>query len=217
MKFDYQIENIGDWVIRFRKPRFEGFFPAYLLIHGWTGDENSMWLFESKIPDDVYVISLRGFNPTPIGGYGWQISGEGKWPTLNDFQPAINSIVEFIQIKNFPQCDFSDLTLVGFSQGASLAYAFAIEHPEKISAIAALSGFLPKGVERSIDKNSFKGLPIYITHGSLDELVPVEKARTAVDVLSRAGAIISYCEESVGHKLSATCFNGMESFLNLNK
>ena len=212
MKFDYRTKNIGDWVIRFRKPNLEGFFPAYILLHGWTGDENSMWVFETRIPDDAYVFALRGLYPTPLGGYGWQRTGEDKWPTLNDFQPAINSIFEFIEIKEFPQCDFSDLTLVGFSQGASLAYAFAIEHPEKISAIAALSGFLPKDVVPSMDKYSLKGLSIYITHGSLDELVPVEEARTAVDVLSRVGANVSYCEESVGHKLSAACFNGMELF-----
>lgn len=214
MMFDYRTENIGDWVMRFRKPNLEGFFPAYLLLHGWTGDENSMWVFESRMPDDAYLITLRGFYPTPLGGYGWQSSGEDKWPTLNDFQPAINSILEVIEIKNFPQCDFSDLTLVGFSQGASLAYAFSIEHPEIISAIAALSGFLPNDVETSIDNINFKDLPIYITHGNLDELVPVKKARTAVEVLSRAGAKVSYCEESVGHKLSAACFNGMESFFN---
>ena len=56
MKFDYRTENIGNWVIRYRKPKHEGFFPAYLLLHGWTGDENSMWVFESKIPDDAYLI-----------------------------------------------------------------------------------------------------------------------------------------------------------------
>ena len=73
---------------------------------------------------------------------------------------------------------------------------------------------MPNDVETSIDNINFKDLPIYITHGSLDELVPVKKARTAVEVLSRAGAKVSYCEESVGHKLSAACFNGMESFFN---
>ena len=214
MKFDYRTENIGNWVIRYRKPNREGLFPAYLMLHGWTGDENSMWVFESRIPDDAYLISLRGLYPTPLGGYGWQSSGEDKWPTLTDFQPAINSISEIIELKNFPQCDFSNLTLVGYSQGASLAYGFGIEHPEKICAIAALSGFLPKNIELSMKKYSLEGLPIYITHGSLDDLVPVEKARTAVDVLSSAGADVSYCEEPVGHKLSTACFNGMETFFN---
>ena len=214
MKFEYLTEKIGDWFIRYRKPYKEGIFPVYLMLHGWTGDENSMWIFESRFPSDACVISVRGFYSTPLGGYGWLKPGGDKWPTLKDYQPAIRSLLEFIDSRTFPQCDFSDLTMVGFSQGASLAYGLALEYPEKISAIAALSGFLPKDVISSIEKTSLKDLPIYITHGSLDELVPVDKARTAAEFLSRVGAKVSYCEESVGHKLSAACFKGMETFFN---
>jgi hypothetical protein len=31
-------------------------------------------------------------------------------------------------------------------------------------------------------------------------------------MLERAGAQVTYCEEDVGHKLSAPCFNALKSF-----
>jgi phospholipase/carboxylesterase len=52
----------------------------------------------------------------------------------------------------------------------------------------------------------------YATHGIRDELVPVSKARRAVELLEKAGAKVTYCEDDVGHKLSATCFRGMQEF-----
>ena len=164
----------------------------------------------------MLIIAPRGIYPSPVGGYGWQKYLGDRWPRLNDFQPAINSILELMSVKKFAQAqsDYSRFFLAGFSQGAALAYAFAIEHPDKVSAVAALSGFLPDDVESSVEQIDLNSLPIYITHGNRDELVPVNKARYAVEVLTQAGAEVSYCEESVGHKLSAACFNGMESFFN---
>jgi hypothetical protein len=33
-----------------------------------------------------------------------------------------------------------------------------------------------------------------------------------VALLEKAGATVTYCEEDVGHKLSAGCFRGLESY-----
>lgn len=214
MKFDYRTETISDLIVRLRIPNQDSEYPVLLLLHGWTGDENSMWVFESRLPQDNIIIAPRGIFPSPLGGYGWRKSNGDRWPNMDDFTPAITSINELISKKELVQADFSRLYLVGFSQGAALAYAFSIEYPDRVSAIAALSGFLPKDVESTIENSNLNGLPIYITHGSQDELVPVARARVAVETLTRAGAMVSYCEEEVGHKLSATCFNGMESFFN---
>jgi predicted esterase len=51
-----------------------------------------------------------------------------------------------------------------------------------------------------------------MAHGTLDELVPVVRARQAVALLQQAGAQVDYCEDNVGHKLSATCFRSMQVF-----
>jgi phospholipase/carboxylesterase len=214
MDYDYRTETISDLIVRLRIPNEDGKFPVLLLLHGWTGDENSMWIFESRLPQDSIIIAPRGIYPSSLGGYGWQKSDGDRWPDMNDFTPAVNSIVELISDEELVQADSSRLYLVGFSQGAALAYAIAIKFPERVSAIAALSGFLPNNVESTIENTNLNGLPIYITHGSQDDLVPVDKARFAVETLTQAGAKVSYCEEEVGHKLSATCFNGMESFFN---
>jgi phospholipase/carboxylesterase len=88
----------------------------------------------------------------------------------------------------------------------------AIDRPERIASVAGLSGFLPEGTSTWLSNERLKGLPIFIAHGTEDELVPVNKARLSVDQLEKAGADVTYCEDEVGHKLSAKCFRGLEAF-----
>ncbi len=102
--------------------------------------------------------------------------------------------------------------MVGFSQGAALAYSFALERLGSVQAIAGLSGFVPEGVEAAAAGKPLEGLPVFAAHGSKDKIVPVERARQGNIVLQNAGALISYCEDDVGHKLSAGCYRGMQEF-----
>jgi phospholipase/carboxylesterase len=196
--------SINNWVMRVHQPDGVGPFPVFLMIHGWTGDENSMWVFASRLPKNALEIAPRGLFRTTGGGYSWYPKLNKPLPWLDDFSPAVEQIFETISLKNFPLGDFSSLHLVGFSQGAALACSMSVLYPERIASLAGLSGFLPEGAST--------WLPVFIAHGTRDERVPVERARSAVVQLENAGASVTYCEDDVGHKLSANCFRGLEAF-----
>jgi predicted esterase len=53
---------------------------------------------------------------------------------------------------------------------------------------------------------------VFVAHGTRDELVPIERGRHTVQTLEQAGAQVTYCEDDVGHKLSAACFRALEAF-----
>ena len=204
------IENL---VMRIQYPTGSGPFPVILMIHGWTGDENSMWVFSSRLPRSALLIAPRGLYPNQgVTGYSWHADLLKPWPWVNDFQPAVEKLLSTISNRYFPQGDFSALHLIGFSQGAALAYSMAITHPGQIGSLAGLSGFLPDGASGWLANERLKGLPVFVAHGTQDERVPVEKARMSVSLLESAGADVIYCEDDVGHKLSAKCFRGLEAF-----
>src|SRR5690349_23543699 len=57
-----------DWTVRVQessaaKPRF------LLLIHGLTGDENSMWVFARNLSHDYWMIAPRAPYPTEPSGF----------------------------------------------------------------------------------------------------------------------------------------------------
>jgi phospholipase/carboxylesterase len=215
MNHDLEISTkIGQVFVHQRLPVTDQGSRLMVLLHGWTGDERSMMVFTGKLPQQAWIVSPRGSHPAPQGGYSWVAPREfNSWPGLDAFIPAVEFLSGWINPKNFPGVDLNQIDLVGFSQGAALAYAFALLHPQRVRAVAGMAGFLPEGVTAFLgtDKPLY-GKPIFVTHGSLDTIVPVAMARRGVDILKQAGADTTYCEDEVGHKLSTNCFASLQVF-----
>jgi phospholipase/carboxylesterase len=205
--------KIENWVIRERKPVRGENLPVILMLHGWTGDENSMWVFASRLPAGAYLIAPRGIYETPLGGYGWEQTAQASKANLDDFQLSVEQLRELLINRNFPGADFNRLHLLGFSQGAALAFSYALVHTAGVRSILSLSGFIPAGAEDYVAKNTLNGIPVFLAHGTQDEMVPIQNAWVAASILERAGAYVTACEDDVGHKLSASCFKGLEAFL----
>jgi phospholipase/carboxylesterase len=215
------IRQAGELIFKIRPPQGAGPHPVILLLHGWTGDENSMWVFTPRLPANAWMLAPRALHPAVQGGFSWYGSVTEGWPRVEDFQQAIATIIESLTSRYFPEIEFlvpnDDVTmrplqLVGFSQGAALSSSLALLNPRHVRAVAGLSGFLPEGFDERIAQLPLRGIPYLIAHGARDELVPVHRARKAIELLSRAGAQVDYCEDDVGHKLSATCFRSLEVF-----
>ena len=204
--------KIGSWIIQQRIPAGDGPHPLFLLLHGWTGDENSMWIFTSRLSNNFIIVAPRGLFSTPLGGFGWHPQGKRAWPSLDDFKPSVDALLELLSSQNYSSADLLQVNMIGFSQGAALMYSMALYHSPQVGALAGLSGFLPEGTLEVVERRPLLGKYVFVAHGRMDDLVPVNRARSAVAILEKAGARVTYCEENVGHKLSANCFRGMGEF-----
>ncbi len=205
--------HFQDWILRYRPPQDGNGTHLIVLLHGWTGDETVMWVFAGKLPRDAWIISPRGPLPAPAGGYGWTLNRQGVETPVDPFLPAADAVQALIEAwqaaYHLPQ---NPVSLVGFSQGAALAYSFALSRPQKVEKIAGLAGFLPTGAERLIDQRPLKGKQIFVAHGMRDDTVPIHFADQAVKELERAGGSVIFCVSDVGHKLGAECMRGLGDF-----
>lgn len=210
-----EYRELDGWTVRVHVPTGGGIHPVILLLHGWTGDENSMWIFTSKLPQDAYWIAPRGLYPTPLGGFGWQEQQTKVWPEMADLRPAVEKILsELLVQEHFPDADFSVFNVIGFSQGAALAFSLAVLRPERVSRVAGLAGFLPIDASAFVQNGQLEGVQFYIAHGTGDTLVPVERAHKAIEVLETGGGSVAACLDDVGHKLGPRCFQGLGEFIN---
>jgi len=204
------------WTFRVRPPQWDGApRPVLVLIHGWTGNENSMWIFARRIARSAWKIAPRGPVPAPDGGYGWQPASQDSALALSDYQTLVDRLLQGIdRWASERQLDARLMDVMGFSQGAVMAYAIGLLHPERIRLTGALAGYLPTRWTAEAPLNQVNHKPYYIAHGTQDDTIPVQRAREAASQLESAGARVTYCEAPVGHKLSANCLNGLEDFFN---
>ena len=206
--------RVDEWTIKLREPEIVEQAPVVLLLHGWTGDENSMWVFAKKLSEKALLVAPRGLYPSRhanLAGFSWVEETLVKWADRQDFEFGIgrlNALIDQLS-KRYP-ANFETLNPVGFSQGAALTGAYLLSYPEKVRKLAMLSGFLPAGVSPS--DADLADVDIFIGHGSLDATVPEEKAQEANLLFQAAGGNVRYCLTEVGHKLGADCFRAFNHF-----
>ena len=210
-----EIETIDGWTFRIQPPKIEGHNRLMLLIHGWTGDEQVMNIFTRRLDSHYWVFFPRGPVKAPEGGYGWAPAGKDRasqTPYLVDNAKKLLQI--FKKLLQQKQIDFTPPDVMGFSQGAALAYALATCEPKQIGKVAALAGFFPDGLNDFCPFETLKGKSFYITHGRQDDMIPVEEGRKAVTILREAAANVDYCESNATHKVDTKCFNDLSAFFN---
>jgi phospholipase/carboxylesterase len=184
-------------------------FPAIILLHGWSGDENVMGVFESLLPEEVMIASPCGIFPVEDGGYNWVSGDRSSKTSISDFSRSADSLMAMLDdLNRLYEFNLNNLVLMGFSQGAALAFAATFLGRIKPTAIVSLAGFLPRGELKNV-----KDLPIYWGHGISDSLVPIERAREAVLALKSAGADVVLCEADVGHKVGLECTRGLKEWI----
>lgn len=211
-----EIQQINGWTVRLRVPEGTGPHPVLLMVHGLAGDQDSMWVFTGRLPQEALIIAPRAPHTTARGGFTWDPERDQGFSNVEAFRPALQDLLGLLDNQYFPQADFSRMSVAGFSQGAALSYTFALLYPERVRALAGLAGFMPEGAEALIESRPLEGKPAFVAHGTRDETVTVDRAREAVELLEQAGAQVTYCEDDVGHKLSASCFRGLGSFFREN-
>jgi len=205
------LQESQGWFARVRPPTLPWDGRVILLIHGWTGDENSMSFFAHKMPVHSWIVSPRGPLDCPAGGYAWGIATKGERPDVNKFVTQANDIVERIHGWVPDYTHGTRLDVIGFSQGAAMAYTICLNtSPVKI---APLAGYLPIGyVDLCVDRE-FSGLQLFIAHNVDDEMLPIEESIKARDLFISRGATVQFSQSTGGHKLSAASLRELTAFM----
>lgn len=193
--------------------------PLLLLLHGYGSNEEDLFSFASELPEEYYVISARAPYDMGFGSYAWYAinfdANENKFSDIPQAQQSRDIIANFIDelIANYP-IDSKNVSLIGFSQGTILSYAVALSYPEKIQRVVAMSGYLNLDmVNPNFNTNNLSNLKIFASHGTLDQVIPVDWARKAAPILSQLGVEVLYKEYPVGHGVAPQNFYDFKNWL----
>lgn len=212
--------EFNNWTLRVREAEQQ---PSQLLLmlHGYTGDENSMWVFAQNLPSYFWIIAPRAPHSSGANGYSWRplLPGTFGRPSLEQLLPAAEALIRLVDeyqvsVKSEASPEQGRrVDVMGFSQGAAMSSVLAFLYPERVRKIGILAGFVPSGLEDYAAKQPLDGKSIFMTHGTKDEMIPIDRARASMEILEQAGAIINYCEDEVGHKVSVNCLRALRTYL----
>jgi len=193
--------------------------PVIIMLHGYGSDENDLFSFAAELPSQYTIISLKApYAMQPYGNAWYAIhfdNVDGKW---SDDTQAIESrdlVAKCIdEIIEKYEIDSKNVTLLGFSQGTILSFAVALSFPKKVKNVIGLSGYINEAIfKENYAQNDFSNLHIYTSHGSVDQVIPVDWARKTQPFLQNLGIDCEYSEFPVGHGVAPQNFYELKAWL----
>ncbi len=109
----------------------------------------------------------------------------------------------------------SRIVLAGFSQGGAIVLQAGLRQMHKLAGIMALSTYLTLPEQLSTEKSAVnQHIPIFLAHGSIDPVIPVDLAYSTRGRLEREGYQIEWQEyEHMPHSVSLDEINHISDWL----
>ncbi|WP_299053514.1 alpha/beta hydrolase-fold protein [uncultured Polaribacter sp.] len=191
--------------------------PLLILLHGYGSNEQDLFSFADELPDELLIVSAQAPLSMGAGSYAWYSINfdeiNGKFSDLKQAKESIDKIAVFIDfIKNKYNTNPLKTFTLGFSQGAILSYSLSFFYPNKVQHILALSGYintdlLPTTISKEITTN------YYCSHGTVDQVLPVEWARNSKPFLDNLHLNNVYSEYPVGHGVAPQNFFSLKKWI----
>ncbi len=166
---------------------------APLELGGLYGDSRAWWMLDmAALERDMAAGHPRDRRSEVPDGLG-------------DARRKVIALLDALVVQYKPK----KLVLGGFSQGAMLALDVALYREKRPDALVLMSGTLINATAWQKRMNKLKGCPIVMSHGRRDQLLPFAVAEELSDLLSDAGADVTWVPFSGGHEIPAAAISAI--------
>ncbi|MEO6589286.1 MAG: phospholipase [Pyrinomonadaceae bacterium] len=195
--------------------------PLLILLHGIGADENDLFGLAPYLDERFFVASAQAPFRLPFGGYAWfELILEPNKPmsfNVKQFEQSRTKILEFVgEIIAERDLDANKVYLCGFSQGSMMSMSCALQNPKKFAGVVAMSGrAVTEMIPAESNLEDFKDLPVFVTHGIYDPVLPVENGRATREILSRLPVKLEYKEYEMAHEISPESLRDVTAWLSI--
>jgi phospholipase/carboxylesterase len=211
------VADVEDLVYELRAPEGEP-AGAIVLLHGrGTSEQDLIPLLEVFDPQERLVGAFpRGPLQLPPIGSHWYVVEEVGYPDPESFTASFQRLGGWLEgLAERTGVPIERTVIGGFSQGAVMAWALALGPGRaRPAGLLAMSGFIPTVPGFELQLSGLDGLPVAITHGTLDPVISVELGRQARDRARDAGADVAYRETDVPHIVDPRLIPPLVDWLN---
>jgi len=186
--------------------------PAVFFLHGFGSNMQDLFSLSSFFPNEWYCISLQATIPVQFNGWAWcelNFDNLSELPDPDQIRVHSRKVLSCIDVCiNQLNLDPKRITILGFSQGASLSLYCGLTLPRRFHAIVALSGVITKKYfYEEFDLNNINDLKVFMGFGKQDLIIPISLAQQVKHDLISLGLKPSYNEYDADHTISNDCLN----------
>lgn len=163
-------------------------WPLVMALHGGSGNGRSFlwsWLRDARSHGVILVA------PTATAGAS---NSKTTWALMGEDTDTPNLMRILEQVQSRWNVDATKLLLTGMSDGGTFCYVSGLESTSPFTHLAPVSATFHPLMAEMADADRLRGLPIHLVHGRLDWMFPVQVARQTQQLLSAAGAKVTYRE-----------------------
>ena len=207
-----------DYLVRYPKKNVEN-PPLMIMLHGYGSNEQDLFSFADELADELLIISAKAPLTLGMGSYAWYSirfsEDSANFSDTTEAKVSLEKIDIFInEVKKEFKVNTNNIFLLGFSQGTILSIAYALNNPDKVQHVVALSGYVNQQLlQDGFKENNFNNLDLFVSHGSEDQVIPVIWARKTPDFLNALGIENSYKEYPVGHGVAPQNFYDFQKWV----
>ena len=106
------------------------------------------------------------------------------------------------------------IVLAGFSQGGAIVLHTGLRHPGRLAGVMALSTYLPLSNTLKKERTAANGgLPIFMAHGQVDNMIGIERAMHSRDALLELGYPVEWRGYPMAHSVCPEEIADIAAFL----
>lgn len=182
-----------------------------LLLHGTGGNEDDLISLAEMLDPSANLLSPRG-NVSENGmPRFFKRLREGVFD-IPDLIARAGELSKFVvESSRHYGFDRSKLVAVGYSNGANIATATLLLHPETFDAAILLRGMVPLVPE---NLTMTEGKHVLLLSGAFDQTMSPDEPKRLTDLLSAIGADVQFVNVPTGHNLSSQDLTTAKTWLN---
>jgi phospholipase/carboxylesterase len=163
-------------------------WPLVMALHGGSGNGRGFlwsWLRDARSHGAILIAPTATANAS---------NSKTTWALMGDDTDTPNLMRILEQVRSRWNIDATKMLLTGMSDGGTFCYVSGLESASPFTHLAPVSATFHPLMAEMADADRLRGLPIHLVHGKLDWMFPVQVARQTNQLLSAAGAEVTYRE-----------------------
>ncbi|MEV4262566.1 alpha/beta hydrolase [Kribbella sp. NPDC049584] len=186
--------------------------PPLLLLHGTGGNEHDLLVLRQHLAPDAPVLSPRGTVSEQGMARFFRRLREGVFDE-DDIRLRADELADFLTAAETTyDVPAGSWVAVGFSNGANMASALLLRHPESLAGAVLLAAMVPFAEDEPRD-HALAGKRVLIVNGDSDPMATPDQTSRLAEQLRRRDADVALLPFSGGHTIDPGQLPDIKKFI----